>query len=243
MLAALDTPLKGKINSAFDFSKSIQVANESNVAKFTPDGRIERTISLLHALNVQEYMADIFVEELPELVNISPDLSNIARELKQYCVDFRDVLDGILPIDILADRSDFAAKFAQILENRREDNKPLLTIESARDDMMYDYISISGIPGLKPRVRWGAGYKLRQSGAFKDTPRNADVERAFYWPPSKTRASMRAKIIREYGPSRIGWRHAEVYSPSGLAATINLGKVNQTSLSEKDKITLSAFKK
>lgn len=234
MLAALQTPLKDSISDKFDYVRPMRTAKVSNFAEFTPDGQLIKTFDLSHALDVQEYMADIFIDKLPRKVDIPPEYAAIARELKEYCIDFRAVLAGHLPLEFLADRSDFAAKFSQIIANRQADGKPLTSIESMRDDMLYDYIGVASINGSNPRVRFGEGYKLRSSGAFKDTPRERDVQNAVYQPPKTTRAKMRAELIRTQKVIDVSWQKVELDSSTSYTE-ISLGPVNATTLSEIDK--------
>jgi hypothetical protein len=243
MLATLSTPLKDKVYRAFDYSNTLHIANQSNLAAVNDEGQIQQTRQLEHALRMQEYMADIFLENLPTIVDVPPHLEDIAIELKQYCIDFRDMLNGLLPMEMLADRSDVAAKFTTIINNRHADGKPLLSIESARDDMMYDHIQVSGNAGVKPRVHWGVGYEFRANRLFKDTPREIDVDRALYWPPKKTRAYVRSKIIREYQLGGIGWSNATLKSALGIEENILLGPVGNTSLSGLSKRNLDIYKK
>lgn len=229
MLATLDTPLKGLVNDRLYTTTAIKTAKQSNLANFLPDGRLQTTFALKSALDSQEFMADIFLEKLPHYVDLGDEYLDIATEIKEYCADFRAVLGGYLPLEYLADRSDFAAKFTNILANRAEDGKPLLSFESMRDDMRYDHIAIASLTNGISRVRKGNGYSMRDKGKFRNTPRDKDVQKAFYWAPSSTRATIRAKLIRTQELAEVRWRKIAIETKNGYGE-IDLGNVDDTEL-------------
>ena len=213
LIASLDTPLHDKIYGISPAWDSIELAKNMNIVPLDEDGAFRPAKDTYAAVDFQERLADIYLDELQLYTELPIEYFAIAQELKRYCEDYRKVLKNEEPITLLADRSDMAAKFAQILHRHPGFLKdPAKHLLAARDDLLYDYIGVSVEPDTAARVRYGTGYKLRENGAFKFSVSKLAIDRAFTTPPSDTRAKVRGNTIKNYRVSGVDWDRIEVTS-------------------------------
>jgi hypothetical protein len=94
-----------------------------------------------------------------------------------------------------------AAKFTRILALQEKAGELGLQQElggvvSMARDLRYDNITVDVNSVGDVRTTYGYGYKLRDKGQFRMTPKPADVEHAMYYPPTTTRANIRGMLIR-----------------------------------------------
>ena len=222
LMASLETPLKNRI---YDMSPAmrdpIESAKEMNTVPMDDQGCFRPTRDSFVALDFQERLADMYLNELGEYTELPDEYFEIALELKVYRQDYRKVLANEAPISLLANRSDMAAKFARILSSHPGFIKdPSKNILAMRDDLLYDHIGIEAMPGERARARFGYGYRLRQDNTYKYTVPDLAVARAYVAPPNDTRAFARGTIIKNYHVSYVEWDRVEV--PSEEFTTIHL---------------------
>lgn len=210
LLTLLKTPLAAKLAGQNPVSHPLQDAKRFNFVSLDGDGGIIAEPLNYEALDFVERFADMITTDLGRYTFMPIEYELIASDIKKYCEDFRAVLDGKEPYTLLADRADHAAKFMKIAEkmaiDRREGkSRSFNDVRSIRDDMLYDYIGITAKPGQAARVKYGYGYKRRSEGGFRATPNDRSVEKAFWEPPTDTRALVRSELIQKYQLSDVKW--------------------------------------
>lgn len=214
LLTSLQTPLEEKIveNSEFDMDQASRLNNfyRFNRANIDGGGVLRYSEDTMAALDHQEKILELMDEELGDYVELPLDYQKALLGMRNYCDDFRKVIHGELPLDVLADRSDMAAKFGKVagsIEKSRHygsSRKPGDYVSQAQD-FRYDYIDIRPGSDGKPRTTYGYGYRMRDNGQFRDGVSALQVEQAYYLPPKGTRASIRGSLIRHEAVESCDW--------------------------------------
>lgn len=222
MLGALSVPEVAQQLSAK--SRVLRAGPQYNAKHFNAvyldqEGEIIATPSHYFAVDYHEYVIDTILNRVGLDLDFDSEGYAIACEIKQYCEDYRACLRGEKRLAILGDRSDFAAKFSYIRRKLERDRsygieRTWTDIDAQAGDLHYDNISISSTPDMTT-VRYGAGYKLRNSGAFKGGFTQAEVADAMHNPPANTRANVRGTAIKQYDLSDCGWNYVKFRLPLG----------------------------
>lgn len=184
-------------------------AKPFNGVSFDPEGQLIKTKDHVTAVDFQQKVAELAQDRLQAFVDVPNHYYRIAREIYDYCEDFRSVLSGEKSFEVLADRSDAMAKFRYIarrVERDREagQTRRMTDMKARMHDMLYDFIDVHAMPSMPAKADYGYGYRLRERGVFRLSPDKLAVDRAYYHPPNDTRAIVRATAIREYDMSRRG---------------------------------------
>ncbi|HEY1063933.1 MAG TPA: proteasome accessory factor PafA2 family protein [Candidatus Saccharimonadales bacterium] len=257
LMAAAQTELADKlltiVPGVVDDTDAVNMIRGSGRVSVDPETlAVKLSPPALKEIDVQEQLASLYADALGKYIELPPELRDIAVEVIQYCQDIRRVHEGQAPLSVLADRSDFAAKLLLITQSIRRDRADGITrklgdITSRMQDMRYDmiFVASSDLNGTtSPSVRYGAGFKLRDSGHFRLTIPTAAVEHAYYRPPKETRAYTRGELIRRGVADVASW--SDVAIPKGasedLQEVFSLGDVLDSTASsgEIDKLTHDA---
>ena len=231
LMASLELPLKDEISRIlFDTSLPDRSSLALNAVPISLDGIFifEPTNQSYQPIDFQERLADIYLK-LSDYIEVPDEYIAIARELKLYCQDYRKVLANEETINLLADRSDMAAKFTIIIDKlRKNPNEGKTATLAAGLDLFYDYIGVQANPSQEPLVKRGYGYALRDAGRFKYRVDKRDVQDAYRNPPVGTRAFARGTLIRDNMLAEVDWSRAKVpfsnpdKKPSGDIHTVAL---------------------
>lgn len=249
LLTALQTPIANDLVSRVpdDFAEPthwLARFRDYNMAPINLDGQLKPTRKMMAAIDFQEGMYSIIGESLKQYVDITPEYDSIIKEGVQYCHDMRQVLKGSQDLDYLKDRSDIAVKFKKIATHLRRDremgmDRTPTDFVSQYWDLKYDHIRIAPGTQGKPRVEYGYGYRYRDSGGFKSTLDEKDVENALYQPPTTTRAFVRGTLIRKNLVSEGDWAYIKLWAGSDdiennelNGETLNLSQVVISGLSK-----------
>jgi hypothetical protein len=236
LLTATQTELVAKItnNMLFMHNDPIAYAKLANRLNFRKSGKIKTSRPLYEAVDFQDRLADIYLGELEQYIDMPDEYYKIASELKRYCDDYRKVLLGELALSDLADRADFAAKFTKLqadIETQREFGMSPSVEFAKKIDLKYDYIAITAQPDGRVSSQVGFGHRLKLKGNFKMPITDADVRKAYHYPPQGTRAVIRGNAIRNYNVEYVDWNGFEFVSPGVKIRTDN---PLQTMLSDSD---------
>jgi proteasome accessory factor A len=157
----------------------------------------------MRAVDIQSELAER-AAALHEKIGLPEEEVEIIDKWIEACDDARK--DPLL----LADRVDWVKK-KQICENAAR------TKNEKRQQRYMEAVALSY--DLNGWIT-GFGFKLRDRGEFRDTPSQAEIERAMQLPPDNTRAHLRGAIIRTANRSRflhipfgklerIGWDYVQ----------------------------------
>lgn len=192
------------------------VLNKSKLFSRMPlqlDGRMAATGPLLFALTFQRDLARIFLDTYGSEKETPAELIEVATEQVRFCDDFFDHLKEDDLLTRLSDRADWAAKMRTIVHKARRAGAPTLNDALGQQmDMAYDLIKVDCAPGLRPQVKMGIGYRLRdEKGMLRDAIDAEAVETGVYEPPADTRAHTRAQFINSPLEIRsLDWAHVIV---------------------------------
>lgn len=180
-----------------------------------PDGSIDNSWSLRQAVAYQRTLASLALEDLEHYTGeLDEEVSWTAHELKRYCDDFENVISGDASLDSLADRADWAAKLSRIHEDYIERSKyevgsSYTDVRAQYLDLKYDHISIKAKKGRLREPKYGYGYLLRNSGAFRGTVPEHRVSNGLIHPPQTTRAKARGDLIKHYKVATASWSRVD----------------------------------
>lgn len=247
-LALNQTPLGKKLPDTSE-SDALVFARQMNKMQLNINGTIAPSQDILAAVDFQQSQAELALSELEDYTDpLPPELYWTAREVYNYCQDFKNVISGDVSIRILADRADWAAKFSWILDRLVQDDsrgidRDLVDINSQAADMRYDYIGLSSSEGNAIRPVHGYGYRLRKRGKFKGGPiTDSEISSAYNNAPRETRAVLRSHLIVNYPVSSCNW-HTVTLSDEDYADAFKFEDVLQTSFTENDLARLELFKR
>ena len=210
LMASLETPLAQRMYDMAPARDPLELATELNIAPITEHGEIKPSRLTYTAVDFQERLADMYIHELGQYIEVPEEYADIALELKVYCQDYRKVLTSQATLSLLADRSDMAAKFTRILSAPHYSLKQSKArTEAFRDDLLYDYIGIYMEDNGFVRTRYGYGYKQRDRGGFLATPLKSAVANACTNPPKDTRAHLRGSLIKKYHTIGAEWNSVD----------------------------------
>lgn len=221
ILSLMKSGLLGRVplsSSLMTFNQSpIEEAQSMNKLTFTKEGLVEADKAHYRAVDFQEHVIDLVLEELVPRVEIGHELHTLALEIKEYCQDFRSVISGDKQYTDLADRSDHAAKFAKII-HRVINGAGAYTYTDTMakyDDLFYDFIGIEAAPNEKARVKYGRSYRLRREDAFRLRIDGTKVSVAMFKPPQETRAKVRSQLIMQGSLSDVDWNSVKLRDEMG----------------------------
>jgi hypothetical protein len=170
------------------------------------------SLDIQNAVDFQEQVVELMRKKLGNFVDLSPYYQGHLQELTTFIDDFRKVQRHQEPLSLLADRADYAAKFhiisRSITRDRENGQQRKMGDEKSRGfDFAYDLISIS--PPIadsdQAEVKYGYGYRLRDTGRFRSTFSAEDVRAALWHPPALTRALIRGELIRRKKLASCEW--------------------------------------
>lgn len=244
-LTAIQTDLAQKIinNMPFNDVDAITSARLMNRLKFTKFGKIKTSRPLYEAVDFQDRLADIFLADLEQYIEIPDSYYRIASELKSYCDDFRKVLLGKEALSFLADRADFAAKFTKLqadIDVQHEHGLQPDVEFSKKTDLKYDYVAITAEPDGRIATQVGFGHRLKAKQLFRMPIANDEVVRAYKTPPQATRAVIRGNAIRDYKVRDVHWDGFDFDKPGVKIRTID---PLQTQLSDSDQKAMDIHRK
>lgn len=246
-IALNQTPLADTMVGLFP-EEAIWQAKDCNRVNLNRDGSFQSSWEQQFAVDFQQGSAELAMTKLLlHCDEVPPELFKIAKEIYDFCDDYRKVLKGEATIDLLADRADWAAKFATIQRGVVKDRKfgikrKLTDVISRAADMRYDYIGMSAIDGQLMPISYGTGYKLRERGVFNGKTITAeDVSLALRRPPANTRAALRSSLIRRYNVTNCDWNSVQVVD-GDIKHVISFEDVLQTELSDADHAKLADVK-
>lgn len=216
LLTALQTPLTKDLFNMVpaDYNRRdiliFDILKRYNRARVRVDGSLKPTPQLMRGVDYQEQQYELLAGSLNKFVEVDEEYQDLLEEAIQYCLDMRSVLRGDHTIDFLADRADFAAKFKKVIRSVRQGRevgkqRTLTDLVSQMWDQQYDHIRVSPSTLTKARVEYGYGYKLRDKGAFRLSPTAAEVESAYYKPPTTTRAFVRGSLVGRHALQSVTW--------------------------------------
>ncbi len=247
-LALSQTPLAAKMPT-LTHSRSLIEAKNMNRLALNEDGTITADPDLLRAIDMQQAVADLALNQLGLHVEEMPEeLYWAARERYVFCEDLKRVVRGEATIALLRDRADWAAKMTYLLGRIHRDrdvgiSRSLLDTKSRATDMRYDYREFKADDGKLQKTKVGFAYKLRELGEFQGrtyTPRQ--VTSAYRRPIPGTRASIRGHLVEHYDISNCNWDSLAVCD-GPVSYKFEMKDVLQTELSDWDKHRLSDLKK
>lgn len=225
-ITMMQTPLLEQLRAGLPAVLSEERTMLTNMQRFNrvsldADGRLRANKDALHAADYQERVLTLAGTLLPNFVELTPEYEHIIDEGIQYSQDFKRVSYGEADWDLLADRSDNAAKFMKISRGLRQDRaigleRTPTDIIAQAQDLHYDAIDIRPHPDKnEARVSYGYGYKLRDHKRFKSTLKANQVEQRYYRPPATTRAAIRGFLIRQGMLENCEWSHVTLHTPDG----------------------------
>lgn len=215
VLAINKTPLASQLADDY-YQHPIELAKRHNQLQIYNDFTLDNSKIDFSAVDYQQKIAALALDKLQLYVDDLPmEYFEIAKELYNYCEDYKKVARRDETIELLADRADWAAKYILLLKNVKEDNKygihrRLTDVKSQAVDLRYDYIGISARGGeLQPSV-YGLAYKLRNRGSFKKTVPLRRVLGAYQHAPIDTRAALRADLLKTREVTYCDWNIIEI---------------------------------
>jgi len=251
MLALHQTPLGEEIE------KNLKVRNTNDSMLYHANEINEMLLPDIHelyiskpqhqAIDFMQNIATLVMDKLQLYAELPIDYYRIAREIYEFCEDYKKVGRGDLSINDLADRADWAAKLTIIQRNIDRDARFNITrelgdFESQADDMRYDMVRYTRNPeDTKTTIERGVGHRMRERGMFRFTIDQRSAEYALHNAPSETRAHARAYILKNYFASFCSWNKVSVgeenYDMIELLEVNNpnLGPYNEDILSGKEK--------
>ena len=251
MLALHQTPLGEEIEKNLKIknvdNSMLYHANEINEALLPDIHELVLSKPQIQAIDFMEQVATLTMDKLQLYAELPIEYYKIAREIHEFCEDYRKVGRGELSYSALADRADWAAKLAIIQRNIDKDAKfgiarELGDYESKADDMHYDMTRYTRSPGdEKTTIERGPGHRMRDRGLFRYTVESRDAEHALYNAPAETRAHARAFLLKNYFSGYCSWNKVSVgennYDMIELLEVNNpdLGSYNEDILSGKEK--------
>ena len=231
-LAISATPLRDSITTEpreHDYYSNSAI--QKNRTFLSPDGEIIPSPVQKRSIEHQKHIALIALADLQEFTGkLSDELEQCAIEALQFCNDAELVFGGDAPVELLADRADWAAKLHRIQQAIQEDKdfgfkREVGDVAYRAIDLKYDHIAIRAVKG-SVRTRRGYGYKLRDSGAFKSTAIQEQIDRAYYQPPESTRAITRATLLKTIpNITNVDWSIIRYEENAFSKYTIDLGGV------------------
>jgi len=195
------------------YIKRIQTLNEIYLFD---NGNLEATKMQMRALDFQQRVAELALKKLGLYVDVPYDYYSLAKEIYDYCDDYRSVIKGSEDFSILADRADWAAKLLAIRSGIERDRdfgikRDYQDIIAQAMDMKYDFRSIRGEAGKIVEKKIGYGYKLRDRGLFRNTIPNEQISKRFTVPPEDTRAKLRTQLLLDKSIIVDDWSTIEYY--------------------------------
>ncbi len=199
LVAALgQTPLAYHLNDKTPITSPRQGSSYNGIPlgldrMFTPG---VWTSQYIEAADMEQRFAEYAIEQLPNFMTVPVPYMTIAKEWYRYCEDFKAVVRRQAPIDILADRADWARKMGLVLDYWAQDpGKRTVTDDGAQKiDHQYALTSVK-IHGRHGRATHGPGVQDRANLQLPFTPSRAAVTQAYETPPA-TRAAARVQRIQ-----------------------------------------------
>lgn len=239
VIALQQTPIAADLNEhafvphrtdAFDQIKSI------NATELDKDGHLKATPEQMRAIDFQQKIAEFAMDKLPDYIGELPaEYWRVATELYKFCQDYKAVTgDKKAPLELLADRADWAAKLSVIRSGIEKDrsfgiDRRFGDIESMAHDLRFDIIGYSALDGVVSAPTVGYGHKWRNRGKFMKTVDEAGVGLARFAAPTTTRANIRTEILRNFDVEYCDWDSVDVQIDDD-SVTINLFDVTDPEL-------------
>jgi hypothetical protein len=178
-----------------------------------PDGTLQSSERLRVSADNERRYAEFCLNQLGNYVNVKPRYRKLAADWYAYCEDFGDVLRGKKPIDVLADRSDWARRRRQSLDYEAElaglklsDRQRSAKLRARA--MTYDTTTVL-VRGGKTSRSDGPGVRAQLDEKLPYATTQEAVARAKVRPP-RTRASHRTHVLQKYDVLSHSWQRATV---------------------------------
>jgi len=250
VLALNQTPLEKELDKYVpqNYDSILLRTKQVDNAKLGKNGRLTATPEQIAAIDFQQYIAELAMDELPRYVGEIPhDYFNVAMELYNFCQDYKSVVSGQSEINLLADRADWAAKLSFILRGIEKDrdfgiNRQTTDIEARAADLRYDSIEYSAKNGEVKNPVYGNGYRMRDKGIFRRTVSPIAIQKAYRNAPSDTRANQRSKILSKYVVANCDWATVSVLITGNARHHVSMDDVTQPELKkyESESLALNA---
>jgi hypothetical protein len=191
------------------------------------DGDIELTDSQIQGLDYQQRVAELALKSMSIHLDLPHNYYRIAQEIYSYCDDFRRVISGKADIKLLADRADWAAKFAFIRDGIESDRdfgikRDFGDVKSRAADLRYDFKEIKGDGSGLISKTLGYGFKLRDRGKFRLSTNEKQINSAQSNPPEDTRAKLRSQLLEDILVKDCYWSSISFNSLDDKNKIINL---------------------
>lgn len=205
---------------------AITFAKSANHLFMNKRGTITPTDDVLAAADYQQQIAELAMDKLPDHADMSDELFLVAYELQKYCEDFKAYIRGEKHISVLADRSDWAAKFELMMQYRQNDarfnpNSSLTDIKSRMFDLYYDLIQVTGSSG-DVTIKEGVGYKLRKLRPNRFSVSEMAASGASIKPPENTRARLRVNLMKSGQAILADWDRVTLKIDKNTSVQIDL---------------------
>jgi len=241
MLALNELDELEKLDDYADYSSDLEYLDrikKLNVMQLSNEGKISLLNSQIHGLDYQQRVAELALNAIGMHIDLPHNYYRIAKEIYDYCDDFRKVIAGKEDIKLLADRADWAAKFVNIRDGIEYDRDFGITrsfsdIKSQAADLRYDFKEIKGDKDGIGSKKVGYGFKLRDRGKFRFNINEKLVIAAQSKPPEDTRAKLRAQLLEDINVKDCYWSSVSFRSTNNKNKIINLGP-RDTFFSEND---------
>lgn len=218
--AMLQTPLAARMDDNHPLDLLNDGTSFSRV-KLLSDGTIRPSDAHWIAVDSEQRNAEYALGSLNKYMKVPEAYMAIAGMWYQYCEDFRSILRGEATIDLLSDRSNWAAMARLVLDYRHESTESarVKQAKSQMIDMGYGATTIL-VRGGAIGVKQGPGVRSQTDPSQPYALSDKAVAKALVTPP-ETRAMDRASRLRAasrkgYFIENATWRSAKVRTrPSG----------------------------
>jgi hypothetical protein len=205
MLACLRIKkLRDEINKFNVFNSPVEQIKDISKIGFTAEGQIYSKYSGFNeAIAFQEHLAETYLTQLPKYSEVSDEYLFLAEELANYLQDLRAVFKAEKSLGVLADRSDFAAKFGVIIRHmlaKDKDPSKDFGLDEVQLDMKYDVVVSKGIKsseGVEYSFKRGYGWFLAENGHFRIRTDEEQAQYGVLMPPVESRAYLRHELITD----------------------------------------------
>jgi hypothetical protein len=226
----------------------IPTAKRLNAIRLNSDGEPVVDGRSFTSVDYQQRLAEIVMDKLIFYTDELPEnYFRVAKELYEYCDDFRGFLNGSSQIEHLANRADWAAKFELIIKGIKRDQKfgikrHINDYKARAADLLFDSTRYVAKNGEITENRQSVGEKLAKRNKFVRKTTDNNILRATKHAPPNTRASLRQYLLNNYEIADVDW-HSVTVSDESREELIEILNVTQTDFSDEQKARLSEVKR
>lgn len=235
VVALMGTPLREQTMDIARRIGSLDIHNTNELAQSF--NSMDDCDALNEAVQVQRELAHLARNGLFIYADVPDEYVRIAAEWEKYIDDFSTVVAGDAPVELLADRSDWARKIVRIDDNiqrrraRGQQEASRSDFEAKKIDLLYDMTEIVDGSG----VVFSQGEKRRNgrhTTAVYTAHEEKRIKELMYSPP-QTRAAARVALLERTAhleqmlPSFVDWgfvhfHHDDLEGPHLDKFTIDL---------------------